>query len=396
MDSMAAGGFGLAQQTVLYAEDDPVIRTQVVYFLQGRVARLIEAVDGDEAWALYRAEAPDLVLTDIQMPGISGLALCQRIKAMSHETPVIITTAHNEAGFLQEAIACGVDGYVLKPVDFEQLMTVMTRTVRQLLDYRELVNSRAALLDYHRRAESERNLVAALMARMMRPDRLADPLASYWFQPAEVVGGDLLCLARSPHGKLHFMLADSTGHGLASTINLLPINYIFYSMVARNQTVPVMVEEMNAAIRDQSPTGRYVAAVIGALDERNRTIEVWNGGLPEVLFVTDDGHIAHRFVSENVPLGIASKGFSPLSSVYQWQIDGQLVVYSDGLTDVENELGVPFDDTGVAAVVAAHAPSDRLLAVQRAIRSYCGMRSMVDDAALLILNTRCAPGAAGA
>lgn len=378
---------GLKNLTVMYAEDDPVIRTQVTYFLQKRVGRLLEAGNGLEAWEIFQRETPDLVLTDIQMPVMSGLALAERIKAVSRETPVIITTAHNEPGFLQQAIDCGVDGYVMKPVNLEQMMTVMLRSVRQLLGHRELQSSRAVLLEYHRRAESERSLVAELMSRLMRPERLADPRVGYWTRPAEMVGGDLIGVARSPYGRLYFMLADSTGHGLASTINLLPINHIFYRMVSRNQPVSLMVEEMNWALREQSPTGMYVAAAVGCLDEDNCLLEVWNGGVPDAVLFSPEGEELYRFPSDNLPLGVLDETFDPKTKVYQWTRPGQLLLYSDGFSDAENAAGMPFDSTGVEAAARAALPAARLQAVTAAVADYVAGETIDDDMTILLVDS---------
>lgn len=382
---------GLKNLTVLYAEDDPVIRMQVVHFLSRRVGKLIEAADGQEAWGLFQSHAPDVVLTDIQMPLMTGLGLAERVKAVSRQTPVIITTAHNEPNFLQEAIAYGVDGYVLKPVDLDQLMTVMQRAAQHLLIYRELVSSRAKLVEYHQHAEKERALVASLIGRMMRPERLADPLVSYWLQAAEMVGGDMISIARSPHGKLYFMLADSTDHGLASTLNLLPINHIFYSMVSRNHSIPQIVEEMNWAVRDQSPTERYVAAIVGCLDMHNRLLEIWNGGLPDAVFLNESGDIVHRFISENLPLGVLGTRFSAQTAVYQWREEGQLLMYSDGLSDAESPGGENFDNQGVERAASLCQTADRLQCIRSALLSHLDGNEAEDDMTLLLVSTQPRP-----
>jgi len=267
------------------------------------------------------------------------------------------------------------------------MMMVILRAVQQLMNHRELVSSRAVLLEYHRRAEKERTLVATLMSRMMRVERLADPLVHYWIQPTEVVGGDLIGVARSPHGKLYFMLADSTDHGLASTMNLLPINHIFYSMVSKNQPVALIVEEMNWAVRDQSPIERYVAMVVGCIDANNRLVEVWNGGIPDAIFVGKSGEILARFPSENLPLGVIGKNFSAQTRVYQADAEGQLLVYSDGVSDAENRAGDPFDSERVEAVIRENPPEARLASLKSAVQDHVGDRHVSDDMAVLMISS---------
>ncbi|OHC66641.1 MAG: hypothetical protein A3H93_18500 [Rhodocyclales bacterium RIFCSPLOWO2_02_FULL_63_24] len=133
-----------------------------------------------------------------------------------------------------------------------------------------------------------------------------------YIQPTEVVSGDLVAVLRSRNGRLYVMLADSTGHGLPAALNLLPINHIFYSMVSKGLAVGMIVEEMNWAVHEQSPTGRYVAAVVACIDSHNCTVEVWNGGIPPAYFLGADGDVAFCFSSSNLPLAPGNDAPPPL------------------------------------------------------------------------------------
>jgi CheY-like chemotaxis protein len=377
----------LKQLTVLYVEDEESIRNEVAYFLTRRVGKLLTAANGREGLDLYHSRRPDLVLSDIQMPVMSGLDMAAAIKRLQRETPVILTTAFNDTNYLQNAIALGIDGYVLKPIDLEQLMRVTLRSVAILMQSREISASRAQLAAYHRAAEEERQLVAELMARMMRPEHLKDKQLRHWLQPTELVGGDLVAAARGRSNKLYVMLADSTGHGLPAALNLLPINHIFYSMVSKNLPASLMVEEMNWAVHDQSPADHYVAAIVACIDTRNRLIEVWNGGLPGALFVDARGAVIRAFESENFPLGILDRTFVAETEVFQWSGQGRLVVYSDGLEDAEDDAGHAFGREGIVAALGSAAPDRQFDAVVAAVHAHLGDRHAFDDMTLLMVES---------
>jgi CheY-like chemotaxis protein len=375
----------LKQLAVLYVEDEESIRNEVAYFLSRRVGRILTAANGREGLDIYRSQRPDLVLSDIQMPVMDGLEMAAEIKRQQRETPVILTTAFNDTNYLQKAIALGIDGYVLKPIDLEQLMQVTLRSVDILMQAREITASRAQLAAYHRAAEEERQLVAGLMARMMRPEHLKDRQLRHWLQPTELVGGDLVAAARGRSNKLYVMLADSTGHGLPAALNLLPINHIFYSMVSKNLPVSLMVEEMNWAVHDQSPADHYVAAIVACIDARNRLVEVWNGGLPGALFVDDQGEVIRSFESDNFPLGILDRTFVAETEVFQWSGHGRLVVYSDGLEDAEDESGRAFGREGIVAALRTVPPEKQFDAVVKGVRAHLGGRHAFDDMTLLMV-----------
>ncbi len=377
----------LKQLTVLYVEDEESIRNEVAYFLSRRVGSLLTAANGQAGLETFQAQRPDIVLSDIQMPIMDGLTMAEKIKTLDRNTPVVFITAFNDTQYLQQAIAVGADGYALKPINLEQLMQTLLRCVDVLMQAREIITSRAQLAAYHQGAEEERQLVADLMARMMRPDNLRDNQLRYWLRPAEVVGGDLIAVARNRNNKLYVMLADSTGHGLPAALNLLPINHIFYSMVSKSLPVTLMVEEMNWAVRDQSPTERYVSALVACIDTRNRLVEIWNGGLPPAYFVCGDGRIAHRFESANFPLGILDRTFTAQTEIYQWSEPGQLVIYSDGIEDAEDETGTAFGGQRILEAIQGAASEQRFDALVGAVEGHLGTRHAFDDMTLMMVDS---------
>ena len=377
----------LKQLTLLYAEDDPNIREELVHFLTPRVGTLLVAQNGQEAWELFAAHRPDLVVSDIMMPVKDGLKLAADIKEKNRAVPVIFTTAFNDIQYLHQAINLGIDGYVLKPIDLEKLMEALAKGAEPVLQARQLAANKAMLEAYHEAAEEERYLVAELMQRMMRPENLKDPHLHYWLQPTEVVSGDLVATYRARNDRFYLMLADSTGHGLPAALNLLPINHIFYSMAGKGLPISLIVEEMNWAVKEQSPADRYVAALLAAIDPHNRVIEIWNGGIPPALLISQEGQVVHAFKSVNLPLGILDRTFAARTEVYQWQESGgQFMVHSDGLAEAENEQGESFGAERLVATLLAAPPAGRLAAVQAAVKEHLGSRHAFDDMTLLLLD----------
>src|SRR5512135_7778 len=372
-------GEHLKDLTLLYVEDELGIRDQIAHFLIHRCARLILSANGQEAFDLFRAERPDMIISDIMMPEMDGLLLSTRIKEISPATPIILTSAFSDTDYLVRAIEIGVGDYVIKPVNLERLLATLNRNAEILFNARALIANKAQLEAYHQAAEEERKLVAELMQRMMRPDRLADQQIQYWLQSTEVVGGDLIAVSRSHDGRLYVMLADSTGHGLPAALNLLPVNHIFYSMVSKGLPVSLMVEEMNWAVKEQSPTDRFVAALVASIDSRNHVVEIWNGGIPAATLISLDGALVHTFKSVNLPLGILDRTFTAQTEMYQWSEHSQLVVYSDGIADAENESGEAFGDFKVRDAIKGTSADNRFEGLREALNNHLGQRHAVDD-----------------
>jgi len=106
---------------VLYVEDEEEVRSVYERFLKRRVKHVLVAINGQEGYESYLKHKPDLIITDINMPIMNGLEMCSLIRDENVDVPIIVTSAHSEAQFFQEAINIGINMFLLKPVDMTQL-----------------------------------------------------------------------------------------------------------------------------------------------------------------------------------------------------------------------------------------------------------------------------------
>lgn len=122
----------LKRLTVLYVEDDPSARDEISAFLRRRVGTLATASNGAEGVEAFQSLAPQLVVTDIQMPVMDGLAMSQAIRAVEPSVPIIVTTAFEQTNYLIRSIEIGIDHYVVKPVRAQPLESALLACARRL------------------------------------------------------------------------------------------------------------------------------------------------------------------------------------------------------------------------------------------------------------------------
>jgi len=113
--------------SLLYVEDEASTREQVSRILATRGYRLTIAENGQEGLDCFRTQNPDIILTDIMMPGMSGIEMARAIRALSPEIQIACMTAFSDTSYLIEAIDIGVNQFVLKPVEFQRLFTALDR-----------------------------------------------------------------------------------------------------------------------------------------------------------------------------------------------------------------------------------------------------------------------------
>jgi CheY-like chemotaxis protein len=121
--------------TILVVDDNPINLKLVSDLLAFEGHRVIKAADGEEAADRVQQDPPDLILLDVDLPGIDGLTLAKRLKADSQTADIIIValTAFAMKGDRQKAMAAGCDAYVTKPIDTRELPA----QVAELLQHRE-------------------------------------------------------------------------------------------------------------------------------------------------------------------------------------------------------------------------------------------------------------------
>ena len=120
-------------KTVLLVEDTEDNRFMMRRLLEMTGYRVIEAMNGEEAVKLAQSESPNLILMDLSLPVIDGLAATRLIRKLPDfkSTPIIAVSAHDTSDFQSEAIKAGCNTYVSKPIDFNELEELIAKLLKQ-------------------------------------------------------------------------------------------------------------------------------------------------------------------------------------------------------------------------------------------------------------------------
>ena len=114
--------------SVLLVEDTEDNRMMMRRLLELSGYRVSEAVNGVEAVKAAERETPNIILMDLSLPLVDGLAATRRIRQLPDlaEVPIIAVSAHDTADFHAEALAAGCDAYITKPIDYTELEDLIT------------------------------------------------------------------------------------------------------------------------------------------------------------------------------------------------------------------------------------------------------------------------------
>ena len=159
--------------TVLYAEDDPEIRAKFKKILSSKFETLIVAENGREGYELYQEYKPDLILSDIKMPKMSGLEMIEKIKKTDKSAKAIIMSAFSESEFFLKAITIGVQSYLIKPVKTKQLFSAIDEIAERVMLERNIKYEeyrRVKLEEFIRQSKSVQEAVNFATEEFLRFD----------------------------------------------------------------------------------------------------------------------------------------------------------------------------------------------------------------------------------
>lgn len=135
----AHGRVELACAHVLVVDDDAAARAALEALLRAAGFATSSAESGDTALSAVRRTLPDVVLTDLEMPLIGGAELCQRLREIDRDLPVIVMTAHASMQSVIEVLRAGAEDYLLKPLECDAVLWCVERALARRAEKRERV-----------------------------------------------------------------------------------------------------------------------------------------------------------------------------------------------------------------------------------------------------------------
>ena len=121
---------------VLYVEDDENLRLETAKIIERIFDKVDIASDGVEGFNAFKSSHYDLVITDIEMPQVNGIEMSRNIRAVNKDTPIVVVSAYSNTDYFMDAIAIGIDYYILKPIKMPRLIDTLYAAVKRVIDKR--------------------------------------------------------------------------------------------------------------------------------------------------------------------------------------------------------------------------------------------------------------------
>ncbi|WP_322846349.1 fused response regulator/phosphatase [Pseudomonas sp. B33.4] len=362
--------------TILIAEDSAADRLLLSTIVRRQGHQVLTAANGAEAVDLFRRQQPDLVLMDAMMPVMDGFEAARQIKALAGETlvPIIFLTSLTESEALARCLEAGGDDFLAKPYNPVILAAKIKAMDRLRRLQATVLQQRDLIAKHHDYLLNEQRVAKAVFDKVAHSGCLSAPNIRYLQSPYALFNGDLLLAAYTPAGDMHVLLGDFTGHGLPAAVGAMPLAEVFYGMTAKGYGLAETLREMNAKLKRILPVDMFCCATLLCLSFQRRSVEVWNGGMP-------DGYLHRIATGERVPLAarhlplgvLSAQAFDDCTEVHPMTAGDRVFLLSDGVIDTSDATDQLFGVERLQQVFAANREPDRLFEdIEQALRDFRG------------------------
>ncbi len=398
--------------TVLVVDDSRAQRRLLSHYLTKMGHRVMEAGSAEAALEICRLNAPDVIVSDWDMPGMDGLDFCRAFRGIQANRYgyFILLTSKSGKEQVAEGLDAGADDFLVKPVDAGELRARVRAGQRVLRMERELTEKNriiGATLDEMRalHAAIDRDLQEAQKLQQSlvqdRHRRYPGAEISLMLHPAGRVGGDFVRLFDPENGMIGLVALDVSGHGIASALMAARLAACFAGnspctniAIGRDAVgCPVLrppaevAADLNALVLGELQTEQYLTMALLNLDLASGRVTLCQAGHPHPAVRRADGQV--EFIGNGgMPVGLLDEArFEEVR--LRLRPGDRLLLGSDGISEREAPDGQMFDKAGLADLLRDHpevrgeAFFNRML---DRLRSFGGRRAFTDDVSAILVD----------
>jgi signal transduction histidine kinase/serine phosphatase RsbU (regulator of sigma subunit) len=360
---------------VLIVEDNEDLRSFMKMCLLHTKVDVFEAFDGEDGWEKAKLLKPDLILTDLMMPRLSGDNLIRRIKEEPSlkSIPVVLLTAKVDSVTRREVREAGADGYLAKPFNADELILIIKNFLSLKLKEKYFLKEVAK--------------AKKIQASLLPNKKIEIPNIRYasFYQSQDEIGGDFFDIMKLDDDRYRFIIADVSGHGLPAALFASMIKILFRK--SKSENIAKFMESANQDLIGNL-AGNFITLLGVDIDVKHKKLAMANAGHPPLLRIRN-GQI-ELLESKGVALGLKPNATYEIRE--EELLDGdRLVLSTDGIVELKDAQGMMMGEENFLNILLETKGKELEEAVKAIVDhmySYCGETSFEDDATLLMLDYR--------
>jgi len=322
---------------ILIVDDDPFIRDMLGAILQASNYDIETAENGIGAIEKFKANLGiDLIISDMNMPLMSGLELIKAIRDEGSDVPIIILTGNNEISIAIEAIRSGANDYLLKD---ENIQDTILLSVEKVMEKHQLklqnIQLMADLAIKNERLENER-LLASRVQKNILPSSISIKGFDIgtFYRPSDKIGGDFYD-AWETNRAIHFVIGDVSGHGVASALLMAASKGVLNSLGQTMHTPLEIITATNRMLCDiLGEGGMFLSLVYASFIKNKNEMHIISAGHNPVFLIS--GRDIHAITSTGPVMGWDKDDYWEVVR-HPFNLGDSLFLYTDGLIEAKSK-----------------------------------------------------------
>ncbi len=375
---------------ILVVDDEPdlerLMRQRMRREVRAGTYEFSFAHDGFEALECLRQDREiEMVLSDINMPGMDGLTLLDQLPKVNQNIRAVIVSAYGDMQNIRTAMNRGAYDFVTKPIDFKDLRVTIDKTLDHLRILREALETRDRLVALENELD-----VASRMQQSILPTVFPEVEGFQIFghmEPAREVGGDFFDIVNLEGGRFGLTIADVSGKGVAAGLFMMSSRTLMKGSAIGIPDPGKVLEEVNDLLEADNEAAMFVTLFYAVLDPETGTLHYANGGHNPPLIVRPGGESTLLPMTGGVALGVMS-GFTFRQDEVTLAPGEIAVLYTDGVSEAMDANDEEFGVERLQAVFAERQPQNAREvseAVFDAVHAFAGETPQSDDITCLIV-----------
>jgi len=222
--------------TILCVDDDVVVMSMYKSLFEMMFKEVYIAENGEEGLELYKTKKPDIVLTDQQMPKMTGLEMIENIRKIDKTIPIILVTAFDDKELLENAINQNVTSFVKKPIKKENLFNSFELVSKYVIGDRILMQNQKKELEYKTYHEKVAYKKENKIIKVQKPKDIFD--IEVFYEPLDITCGDSYSIRDN-----YLFLVDAMGKGVSASITAMISTAVFNYLVDEKYEFSKLISE---------------------------------------------------------------------------------------------------------------------------------------------------------
>jgi serine phosphatase RsbU (regulator of sigma subunit) len=340
--------------TILLVDDDKNILFLLSEALKKYGYDLTLVNSGEKALEILNENEFDLVVSDLQMPKISGIDILSVVKEKYTDTEVLLVTGYGSIKTAVKAMKLGAFDYLSKPVDVEELRHKVNQALKQKELKIQLAEQQKALNEYHEMIQRDMKLAEQIHQSLIPQINKNDKFdIGVKYLPMIGLGGDFADVYYDGEKYIYITLIDVTGHGISAALLVNRICSEVRKLVRENLRPARILHDLNNFIMDVfDHTGMFLTTFTTRINTENYKFSYAGSAHPALILWENEKNQFVKLSSQNVIIGFERKEENEfVQNEIQLNTGDKLFLYTDGIVEAENEQNIALGIKGFVNII---------------------------------------------